>query len=63
MAAALDHALVKRRVLVRLGMGWFGGLITRQSEEQTSNVYDYRVHLEQDQSVCGKKLWLHTARK
>ena len=32
--AALDNSLVKRGVLVRLGMGWFGGLITRKSQER-----------------------------
>ena len=30
-SAALDSSLVKRGVLLRLSMGWFGGLITRQS--------------------------------
>ncbi|CAB1110373.1 unnamed protein product [Ectocarpus sp. CCAP 1310/34] len=28
---ALDRLLLRRGVLVRLGMGWFGGLITQQS--------------------------------
>lgn len=54
--AALDNSLLKRGVLVRLGMGWFGGLITRKSQERTKNVYDYRVHLEADQSVRSMKL-------
>ena len=47
--AALDNSLVKRGVLVRLGMGWFGGLITRKSQERTKDLYDYYcVHLEAD---------------
>ena len=54
--AALDSSLVKRGVLVRLSMGWFGGLITRQSQERTKHVYDYRVHLVEDQSVRSMKL-------
>ena len=47
---------MKRGVLVRLSMGWFGGLITRKSQERTKEVYDYRVHLEEDQSVRSMKL-------
>ena len=46
--AAPDSSLLQRGVLVRLGMGWFGGLITRQSQQRTRHRYDYRVHLEQD---------------
>ena len=47
--AALGNSLVKRGVLVRLGMGWFGGLITRKSQERTKDLYDYYcVHLEAD---------------
>ena len=44
--AALDKYVVKCGVYVRLGMGWFGGLITRKSQEWTKDVYGYRVHLE-----------------
>ena len=47
--AALDNFLVKRGVLVRLIMGWRGGLITRRSQERTKDLYDYCVHLEADQ--------------
>ena len=54
--AALDSSLVKRRMLVRLSMGWFGGLITRQSQERTKHVYDCRVHLVDDQNVGSMKL-------
>ena len=54
--AALDSSLVKRGVLVRLSMGWFGGLITRHSQERTKHVYDYRMHLVEDQSVRSMKL-------
>ena len=32
---ALDKMLLRRGVLVRLGMGWFGGLITQQSQQDT----------------------------
>ena len=37
-------------------MGWFGGLITRKSQERTKDLYDYRGHLEEDQSVRSLKL-------
>ena len=37
-------------------MGWFGGYITRKSQERTSHVYDYRVHLEEDQSTGSMRL-------
>ena len=55
--ATLDNPLLQR-VLVRLGMGWFGSLITRQSQQRTRHLYDYRVHLEQDQSTRSMKLLL-----
>ena len=54
--ADLDNSLVKRGVLVRLSMGWFGGRITRKSQERTKELHDYRVHLEEDQSVRSMKL-------
>ena len=41
-------------------MGWFGGLITRKSQERTKKVYYYRVHLEEDQSARSVKLPLGT---
>ena len=45
-------------------MRWFGGRITRKSQESTKELYDYRVHLGEDQSVRSMKLPLvHTARK
>ena len=58
--AALDNYLVNRGALVRLSMGWFGGLITRESQERTNKVYDYRVRLEKDQNVRSMKLPLRT---
>ena len=53
--AALDNFLVKHGVLVRVSMGWFGGLITRKSQQRTKELYDYRMHLEEDQSVRSMK--------
>ena len=37
-------------------MGWFGGLITRQSQERTRHIYDYLVQLHLDQSTRSMKL-------
>ena len=54
--AALDSSLLQRGVLVRLDMGWFRRSITRQSQERTRHLSDYRVHLELDQSTRSMKL-------
>lgn len=54
--ADLGSFLLQRGVLVRLGMRWFGGLITRQSQERPCHLYDYRVLLEVDQSTRSMKL-------
>ena len=56
----LDNPLVKRGVFVRLSMGWSGGRTTCKSQERTKEMYDYRVHLEGDQSVRSMKLPLGT---
>ena len=37
-------------------MGWFGGLISRQSQERTRHIYDYLVQLHLDQSTRSMKL-------
>ena len=52
--AALDRLLLQRGVLVRLGMGWFGGLIIQQSPQR--HLYDYCVQLEVDHSTRKMKL-------
>ncbi|CAB1118359.1 unnamed protein product [Ectocarpus sp. CCAP 1310/34] len=57
---ALDRLLLRRGVLVRLGMGWFGGLITQQPQKDTRHLYDYRMQLELDQST--REGWRGTAR-
>lgn len=36
--ATFDSSLLQRGVLVRLGMGWFGALITRQSPLRTRHL-------------------------
>ena len=38
----------------------FGGVITRQSQERARHVFDYRVQLEQDQSVRSIKAVVNT---
>ena len=47
---------MKRGVLVRPSIGWFGGLVTRKSQERKKGVYDHRVHLEENQNVRSMKL-------
>ena len=54
--AALENSLVKRGVLGTIRMGWFGFLITRKSQERAKELYDYRLHLEENQSVRSMKL-------
>lgn len=54
--SALDQPLVKRGVLVKLGLGWFGGLISRRAHPASRDVYDYRVVLHCDGSTCSMKL-------
>ncbi|CAB1103214.1 unnamed protein product [Ectocarpus sp. CCAP 1310/34] len=53
---ALDRLLLRRGVLVRLGMGWFGGLIIQQSQPDTRHRYGYCLQLELDQSTRKMKL-------
>ena len=59
--SSLERLRMIRGVLARLGMGWFGGLITRKSQERTKDLYDYYillivqeycVHLEADRRTA-----------
>ena len=43
-------------MLLRLGLGWFGGVITRRAQEASRRAYDYRIMLEEDQSTLSVKL-------
>ena len=52
----LDQSLVKRGVLVRLGLGWFGGVITRRAHQSSRCEHDYRVMLHADGSIKSMKL-------
>ena len=52
----LDRTLIKRYVVLRRGLGWFLGQISRTAAPQTSNIYDYRVVLASDQSTISAKL-------
>ena len=54
--AALTRALVHQEILLRLGMGWFRGIITRRAQARTSDRYDFRVFLETDGSTRSVKL-------
>ena len=54
--AALTRALVHQEILLRLGMGWFRGVITRKAQVRTSDRYDSRVFLETNGSTRSLKL-------
>ena len=54
--AALTRALVHQEILLRLGMGWFRGVITRKAQARTSDRYDFRVFLETDGSMRSVKI-------
>ena len=54
--AALTRALVHQEILLRLGMGWFRGVITRKARARTSERYDSKVFLETDGSTRSLKL-------
>ena len=54
--AALTQNLVNEEILLRLGMGWFRGVITRKAQARTSHLYDFRVFLETDGSTRSMKL-------
>ena len=54
--AALTRALVHQEILLRLGMGWFRGVITRKAQARTSDRYDLSVFLETDGSTRSVKL-------
>ena len=50
-------SLVNRGVLVRLGLGWFGGVITCKAQKTQNRVeYDYRVTIDVDHSTHIMKL-------
>ena len=52
----LDRTLIKRYVVLRRGLGWFLGQISRTAAPQTSHIYECRVVLVFDQSTISLKL-------
>ena len=38
--AMLDESLLKRGVLLRLGLGWFGEVVTRRAQGASHRAYD-----------------------
>ncbi|CAN0437204.1 unnamed protein product, partial [Pylaiella littoralis] len=54
--AALTAVLVRRSIVLRRGIGWLQGTITRQAQVRTRHLYDYRVFLERDGSTHSVKL-------
>ena len=41
-SASFDESLLKRKVLLRLEMGWFGEVITHRTQEASGRTYGYR---------------------
>ncbi|CAB1097920.1 unnamed protein product [Ectocarpus sp. CCAP 1310/34] len=57
----LDQSIVKRGVLVKLGLYWFGGVISRRSHPASRQEYDYRVILHCcDESTRSMKMPLES---
>ena len=52
----LDDSLVGRGLLLRMGLGWIGGKITRRAQERTRDKYDYRVMLNEDESTHSMRV-------
>ena len=48
---ALDGSLVRRGVIVRLGLGRFGERTEGKAQQRTRHVHDYRVVPERDKST------------
>ena len=48
--------MVGRGVIVRLGLGWFGGRIAHEAQQRSRHVHDYRVVLEHDKSTRSMRL-------
>ena len=47
-------------MLVKLGLGWFGGVMTRRVHQKSRHEYGYRVILHTDRSTRGMKLPLES---
>ena len=56
----LDQSSVQCGVLVKLGLGWFGGVMTRRVHQKSRHEYGYRVILHTDRSTRGMKLPLES---
>ena len=55
-SASLDESFLKREVLVRLGLGWFGGVISHRTQQASGRTYGYRLMLKEDQITLSVKL-------
>ena len=56
----LDQSSVQCGVFVKLGLGWFGGVITRRVHQKWRHDHDYRVILQADRSTRSMKLPLES---
>ena len=52
----IHDSLVRRGVLLCMGLGWLGGKITRRAQELTKDKYGHRVMLNEDESAYSMTL-------
>ena len=52
----LDQSSNQCGVFVKLGLGWFGGVITRRVHKKSMHDHDCRVMLKVDRSARSMKL-------
>ena len=53
---ALDESLVKRHIVLRRGLGWVNGFITRRAQARTRQDYDYRVLFDRTGATFSMRL-------
>ena len=55
---ALDASLVKRQIMLRRGVEYFMGFITRRAQARTRQDYDYRVSIDRTGDTLSMRLRL-----
>ena len=53
---ALDESLVKRHIVLRRGVGWANGFITRRAQARPRQHYDYRVLFDRTGATLSMRL-------
>ena len=55
-STALGEPLVKRHIVLRRGLGWVNGFITRRAQARTRQDYDYRVFFDRTVATLSMRL-------